>query len=112
MPIQNAINHLITHATEPKDVRNSYANNSQAKLIEKAKTVCKEFQDIFSAEKAANKPLQLVKEARTKLEVLKGSLRDFKKTEDSVAICNELTEIKKIVKACFSTIKLPKHKKI
>lgn len=111
VPIQKAVNHLIEHTTDPKMVREAYLNNSQVKIVEKSKTTCKEFQDIFNAERDASQPLNLVKDARTKLEVLQGSLKDFKKPEDTVAIIKELVFIKKIVKACFSIIKLPKYKK-
>lgn len=110
-PIQKAVGHFITHSTDPKAVRDSYIGNTQVKVVEKTKTLCREFKDIFEAEKDANQPLHLVKEARTRLEVLKESLKDFKKTDDGVEIKQELEIIKKLTKACLSTIKLPKYRK-
>jgi len=110
IPIQKAIHHLIQHTTEPIFVREAYLNNNQRKVVEKSKTICREFKDIFNAERDANQPIALAKEARTKLEVLKETLKDFKKTEDGPAIKKELCEIKKITKACFSTLNLPKYK--
>jgi hypothetical protein len=110
-PSQKAINHLITHTTDPKMVRDAYATNAENKVVEKSKTICREFLDMVEAEKDANRPLNLVKDAKTKLSVLQDSLNNLQKTEDTQAIFNELVLIKKIVKACFSTIKLPKQKK-
>jgi hypothetical protein len=110
-PIQKAIDHLVVHSTDPKVVREAYENKTEGKIKEKAETLCREFKDIFEAEQDANKPLHLVKEARTKLDVLKESLKDFKKLDDGVEIKKELETIKKIVKACLSTIKLPKYRK-
>jgi hypothetical protein len=110
-PIEKAISHLILHSTDPKMVRDAYINNTQEKIKEKTVTLCREFKDIFEAEKDANQPLFLVKEARTRLGVLKESLKDFKKPADAVEIKTELENIKKIVKACLSIIKLPKHRK-
>jgi len=109
-PIQVAVDHLIEHATDPKMIKDSYRNKTESKIVEKAKTICREFKDIFSAEKDANKPLTLAKDARAKLETLKKSLKDFKKQEDSVSIKKELESMKNLIRACLSTIKLPKHK--
>lgn len=109
-PIQRAIDHLIEHTTDPKMVKDSYTNKTESKIVEKAKTICREFKDIFSAEKDANKPLTLAKDARAKLETLKESLKDFKKQEDGVSIKRELESMKNLIRACLSTIKLPKHK--
>jgi len=45
------------------------------------------------------------------LETLKDALKNFKKPEDSLAISEQLIAVKKLVKACLSTIKLPKNRK-
>jgi hypothetical protein len=110
-PIRKAVDHLIAHTTDPKMIRDSYGNGSQIKIVEKSKVICREFKDIFDAEKDANQPLTLAKDAHTKLETLKESLKDFKKQEDAVSIIKELTSMKKLIRACFSTIKLPKYKR-
>ena len=110
-PIQNAVSHLIKHTTDPKMVRDAYTDNKQNKIVDKARTICREFKDIFEAEKDAIRPLNLAKEARTKLDVLRNALKNFQKTEDAVAIVKELQTIKKTIRACLSTIKLPKHRK-
>lgn len=109
-PIQKAVTHLITHTTDPKTVRDAYANNTQSKIRSKSETICREFRDIFETEKDANQPLTLAKDARAKLETLRESLKDFKKPEDAVAIVQELSSMKKLIRACLSTVKLPKHK--
>lgn len=109
-PIQKAVDHLITHTTDPKMVRDAYARNTQSKIVAKSETICREFKDIFDAEKDANQPLTLAKDARAKLETLKESLKDFKKQEDSISIVKELAFMKKLIRACLGTIKLPKYK--
>lgn len=103
-PIEKAIKHFIEHSTDPTMIRNAYTENKQAKLVEKAKTVCAEFKNIYEAEKEANQPLSLVKDARIKMETLKESLKSFKKDEDEPMIKKELIEIKKLAKACYSTL--------
>jgi hypothetical protein len=110
-PITKAITHLIKHTTDPVMVRKAYANGKEKNIKEKSETTCREFKDIFDAEIDAGQPLILAKDARTKLEILKESLKDFKKQEDSIAITEQLTAMKKIIKACLSTIKLPKYRK-
>jgi len=110
-PIKKAVDHLIKHATDPKMIRDAYNSGNQNKIVEKSRTICREFQDICDAEKDASQPLTLAKDARIKLETLKTSLRDFKKPEDASSIIEELTSMKKLIKACFSTIRLPKHKR-
>jgi len=109
-PVQRAIGHLIEHTTDPKMLKDAYANKTESKIVEKSKTICREFKDIFSAEKDANKPLTLAKDARAKLETLKESLKDFKKLEDGVSIKRELESMKNLIRGCLSTIKLPKHR--
>jgi len=109
-PIKKAVDHLITHATDPKMVRDAYASGKQDKVVEKSKTLCREFQDICAAEKDANQPLTLAKDAHTKLETLKESLKDLKKSEDAISIIKELISMKKLIKSCLSSIKLPKRK--
>ncbi len=108
--IQKAVGHLIAHTTDPKTVRDAYTDNTQGKIVLKSKTICREFKDIFEAEKDANQPLTLAKDARAKLDTLKESLKDFKKPEDALAIVEELSIMKKLIRACLSTVKLPKHK--
>jgi hypothetical protein len=110
-PIKKAIEHLITHTTDPKTVRDAYTNNTYEKIVSKTETIVQEFKDIYAAEKIANQPLNLAKDARTKLETLKESLKDFAKEEDAVSIVKELSSMKKIIRACLSTIKLSKHRK-
>lgn len=110
VPSQKAVSHLVTHTTEPKMVRDAYTNNTQAKIVQKSRVICREFKDIFNAEKDANQPLVLAKDARAKLETLKESLKDFTKLEDTMAVTKELSFIKKLVRACLSTIKLPKYR--
>jgi hypothetical protein len=109
-PIRKAIDHLIMRATDPKMVRNAYANNTQTRIVEKSKTTCEEFKEIYDAESDANQPLALAKGARAKLQTLRQSLKDFTKTEDGLSITKELESMKKLIRACLSTIKLPKHR--
>jgi hypothetical protein len=109
-PIKKAMDHLIAHATDPKMVRDAYASEKQHKIVEKSRTICHEFQDICDAEKLANQPLTLAKDARTKLETLKESLKDFKRQEDAYSIVEELDSMKKLIKSCRSSIRLPKRK--
>jgi hypothetical protein len=110
-PIKKAINHLLIHSTDPKMAREAYLSNIQARMVDKTKTICKEFQDIYEAEKSASQPLYLAKEARTKLEVLRDALKEFKKDEDKTEIFEELVKTKKIIKACFGLIKISKPHK-
>jgi len=109
-PIQKAIDHLVTHATDPKMIKDAYSKGSHQKIVEKSQTICREFLDICDAEKDANQPLTLAIAARTKLETLKVSLKDFKKKEDAPSIVKELISMKKLIKGCLSTVKLPKRK--
>jgi hypothetical protein len=111
-PIEKAINHFVEHSTDPTKIRDAYTENKSATLIEKTKTICSEFQNIFEAEKQSNQPLILVKDARIKMETLKESLKSFKKDEDEPMIKKELIEIKKLVKACHNTLhNVKKNKK-
>ena len=50
-PIEKAVKHFIEHSTDPLMTKNAYDENKQTKVVEKAKTICKEFQNIFEAEK-------------------------------------------------------------
>jgi len=109
-PIKKAMDHLITHTTDPKMVRDAYTSEKQHKVVEKSRTICREFLDICAAEKLANQPLTLAKDAHTKLETLKESLKELKKPEDALSIVKELVSMKKLIKSCLSSIKLPKRK--
>lgn len=109
-PIEKAVDHFIAHSTDPKMVVDAYSKNKQTKLVEKSKNICDEFKDIFDAEKEANRPLTLAKDAHTKLATLNVSLKKFKKPEDFQPIKKELIAIKKLVKACHNTLHNVKKK--
>jgi hypothetical protein len=109
-PVKKAIEHFIMHSTDPKNIKEAYINNNTENIIKKSKELCNEFHDIFEAETKARQPIELVKDAKTKLETLKESLKTLINEDDGLEIFNQLIYIRKLVKACTSSIKLPKRK--
>lgn len=109
-PIQKAVEHLITHASEPKNVKEAYVGKKQQKIVEKTSIICQEFQDIYTAERNSSQPLNLAKDARIKLQTLKESIKLLEKKADKTSILKELGNISGLVKACYTSINQKKLK--